>query len=169
MTRLLLITITLILSCCASDPTVGYSSSSLYSKQFQSVAIPIFENNTLNRNLEFMLTDALIKEIQTRTSYRVVGEQYADTLLTGTIKSVDLQTLSQSSNTGLDNEVLIKTVIDFEWLNMNSGGRIVGRNNFSSSSLFIPSRPSSEPIEMGQFAVVQQLASDIVDQMQASW
>ena len=116
-----------------------------------------------------MLTDALIKEIQTRTTYRVVGEQYAETLITGTIKTIELQTLSQSRNTGLDNEVLINTVIDFEWLNLNSGGRIVGRDNFASSSLFIPSRPSSEPIEMGQFAVVQQLASDIVDQMQASW
>ncbi len=154
---------------CASDPTVGYTASSLYPTNFRSVAVPIFENSTMTRNVEFMLTDAVIKEIQSRTQYRVLGEQYADTLLTGTIKSVDLQMLSQSRNTGLANEMLVKVVIDFEWLNLMQGGRITGRQNFATSAVFIPSRPSSEPFEVGEFAVVQQLASDIVDQMQASW
>jgi hypothetical protein len=121
------------------------------------------------RDMEFMLTDAIIKEIESRTPYRILAEQYADTLITGTIQSVGLQTISQSRTTGLDNEVMITVVIDFEWLNLRSGGRLVGRQNFSSSALFIPSQPSSEPIEMGQFAVVQQLSSDIVDQMQSSW
>ncbi len=81
---------------CASDPTAGYSSTSLYPKVFRSVAVPVFQNNTMTRNIEFMLTDAVIKEIQSRTQYRILGEQYADTLLTGTIKSVDLQMISHS-------------------------------------------------------------------------
>ena len=159
----------LILTNCASDPTLGYSSSSLYSPKYQSVAVPIFQNNTMVRDMEFMLTDAIIKEIESRTPYRILAEQYADTLITGTIQSVGLQTISQSRTTGLDNEVMITVVIDFEWLNLRSGGRLVGRQNFSSSALFIPSQPSSEPIEIGQFAVVQQLSSDIVAQMQSSW
>ena len=154
---------------CATDPTIGYTSSSLYPTNFRSVAVPIFENSTMTRNVEFMLTDAVIKEIQSRTQYRILAEQYADTLLTGTIKSVDLQMLSQSRNTGLANEMLVKVVLDFEWLNLMQGNRITGRKNFASSAVFIPSRPSSEPFEVGEFAVVQQLASDIVDQMQASW
>ena len=161
--------ICIVLANCASDPTVGYSSSSLYATQFRSVAVPIFQNNTIAREMEFKLTDALIKEIESRTPYYVLGEQYADTLLTGTIRSVNLRTTSQSRTTGLDNEVMITVTIDFEWLNLQSGGRIVGRKNFSSSSLFVPSQPSGEPIELGQFAVVQQLSQDIVDQMQSSW
>jgi len=155
---------------CASDSTMGYSSSSLFAtSQFRSITVPIFQNRTMHRDIEFMLTDAVIKEIQVRTPYRVVTEEFADTQLVGTITSVDLQTVSQSRLTGLSGEMLIKVVIDFEWLNLRSGGRIVGRENFASSELFIPSRPSSEPIEMGLFSVVQQLATDIVDQMQASW
>ena len=154
---------------CASDPTLGYTSSSLYPTNFRSVSVPIFENSTMTRNVEFMLTDAVIKEIQSRTQYRILGEQYADTLLTGTIKSVDLQMLSQSRKTGLVNEMLVKVVLDFEWLNLMQGGRIASRKNFASSAIFIPSSPSSEPFAVGEFAVVQQLASDIVDQMQASW
>jgi len=159
----------LVMTNCQIDPRIGYSSTTLYPKQYQSVWVPIFGNNTMERNLEFMLTDAVIKEIQSRTPYRIVGEHIADTQLTGTITSVELQTISRSRITGLDNEVLLNVVIDFEWLDLAGGERIVGKRHFSSSKLFIPSRPSSEPIEIGQFAVVQQLASDIVDLMQASW
>ena len=154
---------------CETDPTVGYSSSSLYPKQYQSIAIPIFQNSTMTRDVEFMLTDAIIKEIQVRSPYRVVDKHVAETILTGTITSMKLSTLSRSRTTGLDNEVLFKVVIDFEWYDQVNGNRIVGRKNFASSAVFIPSRPSSEPLEIGQFAVVQQLASDIIDQMQASW
>lgn len=157
------------LTSCASDPTLGYSSASLYSPQYKSVAVPIFQNSTMVRGIEFMLTDAVIKEIEARTPYKIRDEQFADTLITGTIKSIELQTISQSRSTGLDNEVMLIAVIDFEWLNLRSGGRIVGRQHFSSSALFVPSQPSSEPIEIGQFAVVQQLSADIVDQMQSSW
>ena len=154
---------------CETDPTVGYSSSSLYPKQYQSIAIPIFQNSTMTRDVEFMLTDAIIKEIQVRSPYRVVDKHVAETILTGTITSMKLSTLSRSQTTGLDNEVLFKVVIDFEWYDQVNGNRIVGRKNFASSAVFIPSRPSSEPLEIGQFAVVQQLASDIIDQLQASW
>jgi len=154
---------------CETDPTVGYSSSSLYPKQYQSIAIPIFQNSTMTRDVEFMLTDAIIKEIQVRSPYRVVDKHVAETILTGTITSMKLSTLSRSQTTGLDNEVLFKVVIDFEWYDQVNGNRIVGRKDFASSAVFIPSRPSSEPLEIGQFAVVQQLASDIIDQMQASW
>ena len=157
------------LSNCASDPTTGYSSKSLYPTEYHSISVPIFENTTMTRNMEFMLTDAVIKQIQSRTPYRVVNESYADTLLTGSITKVVLQPINQSRTTGLDNEVLLKVTINFEWLSLNTGTRIVGKKNFTSEALFVPSRPSSEPIEMGQFAVVQQLAADIVDQMQASW
>lgn len=157
------------LSNCVSDPTIGYSSKSLYPTEYHSVSVPIFENTTMTRNMEFMLTDAVIKQIQSRTPYRVVNESYADTLLTGTITKVDLQTINQSRTTGLANELLLKVTINFEWVSLNTGTRIVGKKNFTGEALFVPSRPSSEPIEMGQFAVVQQLATDIVDQMQSAW
>ena len=109
--RLFVLLVGLILSGCASDPTVGYSSQSLYAPQFRTVAVPMFENNTTARQMEMMLTDALVKKIQSRTPYRVVDEMNADTLLTGTITDVELQPLNRSSVTGFDNEVLLNPKI----------------------------------------------------------
>lgn len=167
--RLFVLLLGIIISGCASDPTVGYSTQSLYAPQFRTVAVPMFENNTTSRQMEMMLTDALVKKIQSRTPYRVVDEMNADTLLTGTITDVELQPLNRSSVTGFDNEVLLRVTVNFEWMNLGTGTRIVGKRNFSADAIFVPSRPSSEPIEMGQFAAIEQLSSDIVDQMQAAW
>ena len=165
----LLISSLLFVGACSSNPTTGYSTASLYNQQFRSVCVPIFENQTMSRNVEFMLTDAIIKQVQARTPYAILDDTHADTMLTGTITRIALRSISQSRTTGLDNEVLITATIDFEWLNLQTGKRILGRKNFSTSALFIPSQPSSEPLEMGQFALVQQLSSDIVDQLQAAW
>ncbi len=154
---------------CASDPTVGYSSQSLYPKQWRTVAVPIFDNDTMSRDLEFMLTDAVIKQVQSRTPYRIATEKRADTLLTGTVRKVELRQLSQSRLTGLSEEVLVNVTIDFEWIDLRTGRRILGRENFGDSGLFVPSQPSSEPLAVGEFAVVQELATDIVDEMQAAW
>jgi hypothetical protein len=119
--------------------------------------------------MEFMLTDAVVKQIQARTPYHIVDDMHAETMLTGTITDIKLRAISQSRTTGLDNEMMITATVNFEWLNLRTGKRILGRENFSTSALFVPSQPSSEPIEMGQFALVQQLSSDIVDQLQAAW
>jgi len=154
---------------CSSNPTTGYSNSSLFSQQYRSIAVPIFENETMTRNMEFMLADALVKQIQSRTPYRVLDDTRADTLLRGTITNIKLQTITRSKTTGLDNEVMINVTVNFEWLNLSTGKRILGRDNFTTSALFVPSRPSSEPLEMGQFAAIQQLSTDIVDQLQAAW
>ena len=154
---------------CASDPTAGYASTSLWPSRYRSVAVPIFENDTMTRQMEFMLTEAIVREIQARTPYRIAPEASADTLLRGRIRKVTLQGLSQSRTTGLTQEMLVKVVIDFEWSDQASGRRIMARENFAADGLFVPSRPASEPLDVGQFAVVQQLADDIVDEMQAAW
>ena len=165
----LLLTLPVLVLNCANKPEFGYSSQSLYPLEFKSISVQIFENKTMNLHIEMLLADALVKEIQYRTPYRIMNDSAADTLLKGSITDITLDAINQSNNTGLDNEVLIKVTVDFEWLNLASNQHIVGKKNFMSDAIFIPSRPSSEPIEMGQFAVVQQLARDIVDQMQASW
>jgi hypothetical protein len=35
--------------------------------------------------------------------------------------------------------------------------------------LFVPSNPTGEPIALGEFAAVQQLARDVVAELQAQW
>jgi len=154
---------------CASDPTEGYSSAPVFSTHIQTVAVPIFENDTFHQGIEFELTDALIKEIEARTPYKVTTQPRADTILTGRVKTVRLDQLSKSRLTGLGEEVVMSVTVDFEWKDWRSDTPIVARKSFSGHGLAIPSAPTGERLELGRMAAVQQLARDIVDEMRAAW
>ncbi len=165
----LLLIMWMALAGCATDPTQGYTSMSVFRDDVQTVAIPIFENDTYFRDVEFDLTDALIKEIEARTPYKVVNRTRADTILIGRVRKVELDQLSKSRLTGLSEEVILSVTIDFKWQHQLTGKLLVERQQFQGQSLFVPSQPSGEPIELGRFAAVQQLARDIVNEMQAPW
>jgi hypothetical protein len=154
---------------CAAEPDRGWSSASVYPEEVRSIAVPIFENKTLERDLEFELTDALVKEIQSRTPYRVTSGSRADSILTGRIRSVTRDELSKSRLTGLSEEVIVSVTIDFQWRDLRTGEPIVERETFAGHGLFVPSEPSGESIELGRFAAVQQLAADIVAEMRHRW
>ena len=160
------------LACAACDTTPttgGYELQSRYSKAYRTVAVTLFKNDTFDRPLNGELTEALVKEVQASTPYHISSESRADTLLRGTVRTRTLRELSKSRSTGLSEEMLYEVTVDWEWVDQRTGKVIVARNGFSGSALFVPSRPSSEPTEIGRLAVVQNLATDIVANMQANW
>jgi hypothetical protein len=67
----------------------GYQvgNSSLYSPQIRTVYVPIFESDSFRRNLGERLTEAVTKEIEDTTPYKVVGTPGADSTLLGRITS----------------------------------------------------------------------------------
>jgi Lipopolysaccharide-assembly len=166
---LVLLGIGLVAAGCSSDPTRGYSVGTIYRQGVSSVAVPIFSNDTFVRDMEFTLTDALVKEIQSRTPYQVTSEGEADTIVLGQIRDIQLDQLSKSRLTGLTEEGIISVTIDFQWKDLRSGKVLLERRAFTGHGLFVPSRPSSEPIELGRFTAVQRLVRDIVGEMQAEW
>jgi hypothetical protein len=152
-----------------SSTSPGYAVRNRYPKEYRTVAVNVFRNDTYDRPLNGQLTEAIIKEIQAVTPYRIASEARADTLLRGTVRRRNVRELSKSRSTGLTEEALYEVTIDWEWVDQRTGKVIVARNEFTASALFVPSRPSSEPTEIGRFAVVQNLASDVVANMQANW
>lgn len=159
----------LLIAGCASDPTQGYAPVSVYPENISTVAVNIFENNSFSREIEFELADALVKEIEARSPYKVTSSSRADTILTGTVRNVQRDQLSKSRLTGLSEEVLLSVTIDFKWTDQRTGRSLVQRESFTGHAPFFPSRPTGELIELGEFAVVQLLARDIVSAMQAKW
>lgn len=166
---LLVFLIAVVFSGCAADPTKGYSTASVFDRDIATISVPIFENDTFYRDIEFQLTEALIKEIERQTPYKVTSAVRADSAFSGRVREVELDRLSRSRRTGLAEEAVLSVTIDFEWRDLRTNQLLVERQSFSGHGLFVPSEPTSEPIELGRFAVVQQLAADIVGEMQAQW
>lgn len=154
----------------AAPPSDGvYAVKSRYPRQYRTVAVNLFTNRTYERRINGELTEALMKEVEATTPYTVTSEGRADTVLRGTIQKVAVRELSKSRSTGLTEEALYEVTIDWEWVDMRTGKPITARRDFVGSALFVPSRPSAEPNEIGRYAAVQTLAMDIVANLQDSW
>lgn len=160
---------TLTLGACATDPKEGYVWGSSYDRDIRTVAVPIFQNPTYVRGLETELTDAIIKEIQASTPWRVAMSGDAQTELSGTINDSRLRQLSTNRDTGFVQELDTEITIDFSWRDRRTGKVILARKNFAASEAFAPSRPVGERLEVGQHAVVQRMARDIVAEMRSNW
>jgi hypothetical protein len=65
---------------------LGYSTRPNYNTEIRTVRVPIFKNDTFYRGLEFQLTEAVIRQIELKTPYKIVTAGCAaDTELTGKI------------------------------------------------------------------------------------
>ncbi len=147
----------------------GYSTRELFPTQYQSVAVPIFQNQTFYRTLEFDLTEAVIKELEQRTPYRTQPAPRADTLLQGTITNVQTRRLSRTRDTGLPQEIEVEVTLNFTWTDQRTGEIIIDRRGFSGIGRYIPTTPVGESLGVGQQAAAQRLARDIVSSLRGDW
>src|SRR5215471_3827108 len=67
----------------------GYHVGSPFNPEIRSVHVPIFKSSSNRRFLEYQLTEAVQKQIQQRSHFRLVEASDADTKLTGRI--IDLR------------------------------------------------------------------------------
>lgn len=154
---------------CASDPTQGYSFTRSHDSTVRTVAVPIFQNPTFARGLEVELTDAIIKEIQSKTPWRVAPEGTANTTLVGTLTNSRMRRLSTGNATGMSQELSVELTVDFDWKDVRSGKSLVSRKSFTAAESFVPATPANERVEAGQHAAIQRLARDIVAELRSNW
>lgn len=159
-----LLSIVLALSGC------GYSSKELFPERYQTVAAPIFENRTFYRGVEFELAEALTKQIESRTPYKVVSPGVAQTILEGTITNIEQDLLSRRRPGGVPQEVELTITVDFVWKDLgHKGGVIRDRRGFEAVGRYVPTAGVGEPFEVAQHQAVQRLAEDIVSTMRTDW
>ena len=154
---------------CSSDPTQGYSFHSSHDKGISSVNVVMFQNPTYYRGVEVELTDAIIKQIQAATPWKVTSASDAQTSLTGKITDVRMNRLSTSGKTGYIQELDYQVTIEFTWKDNRTGKILVSKRNFAASDTFAPAQPVGERIESGEHGAVQRLAQDLVSAMRSNW
>jgi hypothetical protein len=143
----------------------GYSTKPLYNRAYRTIAVPIFNNKTFRREWEFRLTEALAKNIESRTPYKIVAQDRADTVLTGEIVDVAQDVLTRRYGTLLPRESQLTVAVNFVWKD-RSGRLLVERRSFNRSSTEIPQ--IGERVEDAEQLAIERLAAAIVDQMQTS-
>ena len=151
-----------------------FGSQSLYCTDVQSVHVPVFQSDSFRRNLGERLTEAVVKELELKTPYKIVPADRADSVLSGRIVSdtkrvLVLNTDSEPRALEANYQVIVS------WKNRR-GESVNGKpitlpldDTFSTSagSTFVPE--GGQSISTAQQAAIQRVATQIVEQMQAGW
>lgn len=127
----------------------GYRFGTERLEDTQTVAVPVFANQTLRRGFERDLTRDVLREIKESTTYLIENEKSADLIIRGEILAIDETVLVEGS----DDQVLesnIEVTVQVELLD-SEGNRLpvrrqTGRGGDNYRSIlkdraeFIPSR-----------------------------
>ncbi len=149
-------------------------SRSLYPAHIRTVYVPVFDSRSFRHGLGEQLTEAVCKEVELKTPYRVTGNPNADSVLSGHLVSDRKRTLIQSG-AGQPREYQINLYVDVSWID-NSGNPIRSARsvalppdvvNLVGISNAIPQTGQSTVVSQQQ--AIRQVAEQIVSLMEAPW
>ncbi len=146
---------------------------SLFDPEIRTVYVPMFESDSYRRNLGERLTEAVVKEIEQRTPYKVVSGPGADSVLSGRILGDTKRVLAETINDE-PREIETQFSVRVQWL---------GRQQEMLGDTTIPLSPAAVSIAQGasvipevgrsvavaQQEAIQEIAVQIVDLMEAPW
>lgn len=133
------------------------------------LAVPAFENMTLEPRLGALVTNALIKQIQVDGSYQIVRKEDADAVLEGRVSGVDRsQFRSDRTNVLRTSQLLMRLVSDFTIRDPNSGAEIHKGRASATSYVVLDSNVQNSEAQALEDAA-QRLAATISNQISEGW
>ncbi len=156
---------------CASDQPglLGYQTTATFPTEVSNIALDILANQSFYREAEFAVTEALGKRIESRTPYKLVSRQAADSLITGSISSVSQRSLSRTFDGGVPQETQVTITVAFEWKDLRSGQVIRRRSTVQGSGEYVPARRVGQPFDLALRIAADEVADQIVSVMRDDW
>ncbi|MEZ6119348.1 MAG: LptE family protein [Pirellulaceae bacterium] len=159
------------MSGCASY-NMGHGS--LFRSDVRTVHVPVFQSDSYRDGLGERLTEAVVKEIEAKTPYKVVSAEMADSVLDGRIMSESKRVIGEDA---FDVPRLIEAdlVAHVEW--KTRGGQPIGSSfdlplnglelRVNEAKQFIPE--AGQSIASSHQEMIRELARQIVAQMEMPW
>ncbi len=144
----------------------GYTTKSLISRKINSIYIPIFENDTFRRGLEFDLTSAVKDEIMSKTKLRILQKDSADTILTGRIMKVTEGMLSSNVEDNIV-ESRVTISVHIKLVDRITGRTLIEEKDLKQSAEFVVKR--GENIKTASRESLDLLAKVIVNHLEEKW
>ena len=123
---------------------------------------------SLWRNIEYVLTDALAKQIEAKTPYKIISDQdLSDTTMTGQITKVSQNMLMTDRDTGddLEMELIVHALVT--WKNLKTGDLLCDNLEVVASGTY--STPLGQNQGYASTLAANKLAAKIVELMENKW
>ena len=154
----------------------GYQigNRTLYPAHIRTVYVPMFESSSFRRNLGERLTEAVQKEIELKTPYKVVHDPNADSVLSGQIVG-ETKRVVVGSTSGDTRQIQVNLQVEVSWI--DRWGEVIRRaepiplppevTDVGASSSVVPEVGQSVAVAHQQ--AVTRLAEQIVALMESPW
>ena len=170
----LLLSILLLLCCTTGCAAYQLGSASLYNPDIRTIYIPVVRNESFRHDLGVQLTEALQKSVEARTPYKVVANPSADSTLTCRVTSQTKRVIVEANT---DEPRALENMLSLELTWTDRQGNLLMENRFVpqgelafyfiQGSDFIPE--GGQSIATSQMRAIEQLADQIVSQMEVRW
>ena len=147
---------------------------SLYAPDVQTVYVPMIESSSFRRDLGERLTEAVVKEIELKTPYKVVGSPDADSILSARLVSDSRRVIVENAfDAPRASDVLTRATVT--WLNRRrqpiGPPVVISIPNelvaIGQTSVLIPE--AGQSVATTQQLAIQRLAEQIVATMEQPW
>lgn len=145
----------------------GYSTRRPFPEGIRTVHVEMAQSREFRRDLEFDLTEALVKRIEMDTPYAIADARDADTVLTCEILEVRTRGLADEFRTRRPREVAASVFVRLRWKDQRTGKTLLERPRFGFTTSYLPS--VGETFRTGSIRAMDGLAEQIVEAMESSW
>jgi hypothetical protein len=147
---------------------------SLYRPDIRTVHVPVAQSDSYRRYLGERLTEAVVKQIELKTPYKVVDAASADSVLNMRLVSDSKRVLAEN-RFDEPRDIEADFFVQLTWVDRR-GEMIMGPNgvpiaplalNISQASNFVPE--GGQSLATAQQEAIQRLAQQVVGQMELAW
>ena len=146
----------------------GYTDKSLYPEDVKSVYVEMFDNRTFRRGIEYTVSDALAKRIESDTPYRIVSDRdRTDSVMGGQLVVIteSILTLERETGRALEKEVILTATVN--WKNLRTGRMMINNQSVTAAASF--SDFLNQDFTYASSLAANKLAEKIVEVMQSNW
>lgn len=155
------------LSGCAGY-TLG-AQKPVHLRKITKLAVPTFENLTLEQRLGSLVTNAVIKQLQNHGSYQIVARNEADAVLEGKISNINrTQFRSDVNNVLRSSQIQATLVCPFSIREKESGKVLHTGNAFADSYIILDANLQLSETQLLE-DTAQRLAFNLADQISEGW
>lgn len=152
----------------------GYTVGQMHRQEVRSIYVPVFKNDTYRRGVEYQLTDAVHRQIQWKSHYRLAEGPEADTRLIGRITSIRKDVLGETRQDD-PRELQLALAVQVSWEDQRTG-QLLAQEDFALNQSGVPVNATADfAPEVGQSLAtglqesIDKLARKIVGMMETPW
>lgn len=145
----------------------GYSTRRPFPDGIRTVHVEMAQSQEFRRDLEFDLTEALVKRIEMDTPYRMADARDADTVLSCEILEIRTRGIADAFDTRRPREIASSVFVRLKWKDQRTGEILLEHRRFGFTTSYLPS--AGETFGTGTVRAMDGLAEQIVEAMESSW